>query len=120
MLHVVCIQPSLTLVLPYWLSSRLLIATPPYFPEYALQDAGFLSFLLGLFTREDGTDTLSRNVGKQLTTQRRVTSQKSADIINIAGEVWNQGNSCCPWQRLLAALLTPCAALLKAARGKEA
>jgi hypothetical protein len=24
------------------------------------------SFLLGLFTREDGTDILSRNVGKQL------------------------------------------------------
>jgi hypothetical protein len=28
--------------------------------------AGFLSSLLGLLTREDGTDTLSRNVGKQL------------------------------------------------------
>jgi hypothetical protein len=28
--------------------------------------AGFLSFLLGLLTREDGTDTLSRNIGKQL------------------------------------------------------
>jgi hypothetical protein len=28
--------------------------------------AGFLSFLLGLLTREDGTDALSRNVGKQL------------------------------------------------------
>jgi hypothetical protein len=54
------------LVPTYWLSSRLLIATPPYFPESALQVAGFLSFLLGILTREDGTDTLSRNVGKQL------------------------------------------------------
>jgi hypothetical protein len=26
----------------------------------------WLSFLLGLLTREDGTDMLSRNVGKQL------------------------------------------------------
>jgi hypothetical protein len=34
--------------------------------EYTLQVAGFLSFLIGLLTREDGTDTLSRNVGKQL------------------------------------------------------
>jgi hypothetical protein len=32
-LYVVCIHPSLTLVLPYWLSSHLRIATLPYFPE---------------------------------------------------------------------------------------
>jgi hypothetical protein len=38
-----------------------------------------LSFLLGLLTLEDGTDTLSRNVGK-VTTRRRVISQKSADV----------------------------------------
>jgi hypothetical protein len=35
-LYVVCIHPSLTLVLPYWLSSHLRIATPPYFPESTL------------------------------------------------------------------------------------
>jgi hypothetical protein len=34
-LYVVSIHPSLTLVLPYWLSSHQLIATPPYFPEFA-------------------------------------------------------------------------------------
>jgi hypothetical protein len=38
----------------------------------------FGTFLLGLLTREDGTDALSRNVGKQL--RRRVISQKSAEL----------------------------------------
>jgi hypothetical protein len=58
---------SLTLVYPigcdhtYWLLSR---AHFPY--RMYLIGAGFLSFLLGLLTREDGTDMLSRNVGKQL------------------------------------------------------
>jgi hypothetical protein len=34
-------------------------------PRYAVQFLCYrLSFLLGILTREDGTDTLSRNVGK--------------------------------------------------------
>jgi hypothetical protein len=38
-------------------------ATPPYF----FQNLRYrLSFPLGLLTREDATDTLFRNVGKQL------------------------------------------------------
>jgi hypothetical protein len=41
-------------------------------------------------TGSDGTDTLSRNVGKQLPHERRVTPQKTADFINIAAEAWNQ------------------------------
>ena len=49
---------------PYWLSSRLLIATPR--APSRIYVIGLLSFLLGLLTREDGTDTLYRNVGKQL------------------------------------------------------
>jgi hypothetical protein len=40
----------------------------------------YRSFFLAL---EDGTNTLSRNVGKQL---RLVISQKSADLINMTAE----------------------------------
>jgi hypothetical protein len=40
-------------------------------------------------TLEDGTDTLSRNI----TTRRCVISHKSADLISIAAEAWNQLHS---------------------------
>jgi hypothetical protein len=51
----------------------------------------FLDFL----TLEDGTDTLSRNVSKGITTWRCVTPQKSADLISIAAEAWNHGSELC-------------------------
>ena len=38
---------------------------------------------------EGGTDRMSRNVGKKLTTTRVIT-QKSAVLIHIAAEAWNQ------------------------------
>jgi hypothetical protein len=48
--------------------ARLLITTrsASFHIESTLQVADFLSFLLALLTREVGTDTLYRNVGKQL------------------------------------------------------
>jgi hypothetical protein len=42
-------------------------------------------------TLEDGTDMLSPNVLKKITTRRCVISQKCADLIKIAVETWNQG-----------------------------
>jgi hypothetical protein len=51
-------------------STLLAVITPTYCYPAALSIfyviSCWLSFLLGLLTREDGTDTLSRNVGKQL------------------------------------------------------
>jgi hypothetical protein len=41
------------------------------------------SFLLGLLTCEDGTDTFSRNVGKLLTTRSRVIFRKSSDLMKV-------------------------------------
>ena len=41
-------------------------------------------------TLEDGTDLLSRNVGNL--NQRRVTPQKSDDLIYTASEGWNRKN----------------------------
>jgi hypothetical protein len=35
-----------------------------------------MKFLLGLLTREDGTDTLSRNVGKHHTTLRNTPEDR--------------------------------------------
>jgi hypothetical protein len=64
--NVVSIQPTLIPVQSYWLSPRLLITTPraPSHIKSKLQCR--LSFLLGLLILEDGPDTLSRNVTKQL------------------------------------------------------
>jgi hypothetical protein len=42
-------------------------------------------------SREDGTDTLFRNVGKQLPHDAAIISQNSADLMNIAAKAWNQG-----------------------------
>jgi hypothetical protein len=41
-----------------------------------------ITFPLGLLTREDGTDTFSRNVGKKITTRRRIIPQKTTDFNN--------------------------------------
>jgi len=38
---------------------------------------------------EHGTDRLSRNVGKELTTSRTVVTQKSPVLIHFAVEAWN-------------------------------
>jgi hypothetical protein len=66
LLNVVSIHPSLTLVQPSWLSSCSLITTP-HTPSHIESTFGcWLSFLVGLLTLEDGTDTLSGNIGKQL------------------------------------------------------
>jgi hypothetical protein len=60
-----CWQWNWTLYPPplssHWLSSHRT------FPHHAMLSSFFvkrISFLLGILTREDGTDTLSRNVGK--------------------------------------------------------
>jgi hypothetical protein len=47
--------------------------------------------LLDLLTVEYGTDTLSRNVGKRIAIGRRVISQKNADIIIAAETEITQG-----------------------------
>jgi hypothetical protein len=58
-LYVVCIHPSLTLL--------AVITSHVFLPRRTCQNLRYRrSFLLGLLTREDGTDTLSRNVSKQL------------------------------------------------------
>jgi hypothetical protein len=58
-LYVVCIHPSLTLLAV--ITSHVLL------PRRTVQNLRYrLSFPLGLLTHEDGTDTLSWNVGKQL------------------------------------------------------
>jgi hypothetical protein len=62
----VSFHPSLNPVQPYWLSPRLLITAPCASSHIESAFRCRLSFLLGLYTPEDGTDTLSRNVGKQL------------------------------------------------------
>jgi hypothetical protein len=49
-------------------------------PSSRVKKIPFLDFL----TLEDGTDRLSRNVGKRL--RRCVINQKSADLITIAAE----------------------------------
>jgi hypothetical protein len=49
------------------LSLLAVITAHVLLPRRACQNLCYrLSLLLGLLTREDGTDTLSRNVGKQL------------------------------------------------------
>ena len=76
-LDVVSIHPSLALLAV--ITSHVLL------PRRTFQNLRYrFSFLLGLMTREDWTDTLSRNVG---TTRRRVIPQKTTDFINIAAEV---------------------------------
>jgi hypothetical protein len=44
------------------------------------------SRILGFWTIEDRTDRLSRNVGRELTTTRRVIGQKSAVLVYFAAE----------------------------------
>jgi len=44
-------------------------------------------------TFQDGTDRLSQNVGKELTTVRCPSYQKRADPIYIAAETWNHAPS---------------------------
>jgi hypothetical protein len=77
--NVSSIHPSLSPVQIYWLSASLLITTPCAPSHIESTSRRRLSFLLGLLTREDRTDRLSRNVGKQL--RRRVISQKNADFM---------------------------------------
>jgi hypothetical protein len=42
---------------------------------------GLIGFLFGFFTIESGTDKLSRNVGKKISTIRCVITQKNAVLL---------------------------------------
>jgi hypothetical protein len=46
-------------------------------------------FLFGFLTLEDGTNRLSENVGKKLTTIRWSEAQESADLIYFVVGAWN-------------------------------
>ena len=50
-------------------------------------------FSLDRLTLEDGTDMLSRNVGKKTTILRSAKFRKCADLISAAPETWNQAFS---------------------------
>jgi hypothetical protein len=49
----------------------------------------FFAFLFGLLTRENRTDKLSRNVGKELTTRSLVISQKGADLTLLSDHTFS-------------------------------
>ena len=57
--HIVTLYPPP--LSSYWLSSHRTFPHPAMLSSFFVNR---LSFLLGILTREDGTDTLSRNVGK--------------------------------------------------------
>jgi hypothetical protein len=81
-LYVVCIHPSLTLVLPYWLSSHHTYFYPVVHSRIYV--TVWLSFLLGLLTREESAVGLLVVPKRQktITTWRRVITKKNVDFMN--------------------------------------